>query len=460
MGYSIFKPKSSPNYHVEFINSEGVRTRLSLRMKDKQQALLEGPKAVEKYNAGLERGDGKRASYAMNYSVFKPKSSPNFAVEFTNCEGTKTRLSLKTKDKRQALLKASQVVEEYNEGLEQGHNKKSLKVVRLDRLFRETFTDKWSQLKDTKNVLQRTARTVELMENPIISDITSKEVLKLVSALRKNGCGPATINRYLAVLTTALRQAQYIYEYIDKIPMFPRQKEPKGRDRFISKEEEQKIIEAAPRQIIADLIAVLIDTGMRLSECLNLEPIDCNFITDEVTVWIQKGDLPRSIPMTDRVRETLERLSEKGCKAPFAGLDARQAHSAWDALRRRIKEPWVKDVTYHVLRHTCASRLEQAGVSLYIVKEILGHANITTTQRYAHLSKKTLRVAMNVLNSDPKVEDPKVEDPKVEDPRSSQEGQDVATVKSCRVIERGATGEVRETPRWKVLLQALQKIFI
>ena len=55
-------------------------------------------------------------------------------------------------------------------------------------------------------------------------------------------------------------------------------------------------------------------------------------------------------------------------------------------------------VVFHSLRHTFASRLVQKGVSLYEVKELLGHSDIKMTMRYAHLANETLRQAISKLD--------------------------------------------------------------
>jgi site-specific recombinase XerD len=57
----------------------------------------------------------------------------------------------------------------------------------------------------------------------------------------------------------------------------------------------------------------------------------------------------------------------------------------------------IAGVTLHTLRHTCASRLVQAGVDLYVVQKWLGHSTIVTTERYAHLSVENLEGAVSAL---------------------------------------------------------------
>jgi len=70
-----------------------------------------------------------------------------------------------------------------------------------------------------------------------------------------------------------------------------------------------------------------------------------------------------------------------------------------------IKRPWrqlceeaqVEDFRFHDLRHDFASRLVQAGVDLYQVKDLLGHSSITLTERYAHLAPDASRAAVEAL---------------------------------------------------------------
>jgi site-specific recombinase XerD len=69
-----------------------------------------------------------------------------------------------------------------------------------------------------------------------------------------------------------------------------------------------------------------------------------------------------------------------------------EAQINWDTAR---KEAGLGDVRVHDLRHTAASHLVNAGQSLYVVSKVLGHAQQSTTQRYAHLSQDTLLAAVD-----------------------------------------------------------------
>ncbi|MFA9218129.1 MAG: tyrosine-type recombinase/integrase [Sphingomonadaceae bacterium] len=70
--------------------------------------------------------------------------------------------------------------------------------------------------------------------------------------------------------------------------------------------------------------------------------------------------------------------------------------SAW--RRARVKAG-MQHVNFHDLRHSCASIMLSLGVGLYTISKILGHANIQTTQRYAHLQLDAQRAALGKLSN-------------------------------------------------------------
>jgi site-specific recombinase XerD len=69
-------------------------------------------------------------------------------------------------------------------------------------------------------------------------------------------------------------------------------------------------------------------------------------------------------------------------------------------IQRAFKRAGLDGCTAHTLRHTHATRLIQNGLNLYEIKEILGHADIQTTMRYAHIEQEQVsRKAVNVINN-------------------------------------------------------------
>lgn len=147
--------------------------------------------------------------------------------------------------------------------------------------------------------------------------------------------------------------------------------------------------------LVAELCQVLVDTGMRLGEALGLRWAQVH------DGWIHlrdcKNGLPRSIPLTHRAENVLDRLRGVRPVGPFFSLSRHQVRHAWDKARWELGYAEDKEFVPHCLRHTFCSRLVQAGVPLAEVKQLAGHANVTMTMRYAHLAPQNLIDAIEKL---------------------------------------------------------------
>ena len=173
--------------------------------------------------------------------------------------------------------------------------------------------------------------------------------------------------------------------------------------------------EAQPGQILwlKDLIVLAVNTGMRRGELTSLQWGDIDFASGFIDVRSSednptKSGSDRRIPMTQDAREVLRRLqSERHGRGPGEHVlkgyygDPLCGDYAGKRFKHYVRKAKLDErFCFHSLRHTCASWLVQRGVSLPMVQEILGHADSTTTQRYAHMAPDALKQAMAVLDGD------------------------------------------------------------
>ncbi|TGU71635.1 site-specific integrase [Geomonas terrae] len=271
----------------------------------------------------------------------------------------------------------------------------------LSVAIQRTYDERWKDNKDGLKAKRLAERAIDLIGDIPLSKIEDETIKRLVKKLEDSGVKGATINRYLATIKTLLRHHQQPWEHIKL------KKESKGRIRVLSKEEEVTVVSLLRDSDhgknrsyypeAADLVEVLVDTGCRLSEILNLKYEDINWDTNLISIWINKGDNPRSIPMTKRVRGILLARQGRSSVKPFT-LDIDQAQKAWSWARKRMMLGGDKEFVMHALRHTTATRLLAKGIDIYTVKSYLGHSTIQVTERYAHLSPGKLANAAEILD--------------------------------------------------------------
>ena len=149
------------------------------------------------------------------------------------------------------------------------------------------------------------------------------------------------------------------------------------------------------------LIEVLYATGLRVSELVNLKMSDLHLQLGLIQT-IGKGDKERIIPIGEVAADWLEKyfsnsrlLLLKGNESPFVFLNDRgnqlSRQGVWKIIKKLVLLAGItKDVSPHTLRHSFATHILENGADLRIVQELLGHADISTTQIYTHISKKRL----------------------------------------------------------------------
>ena len=166
--------------------------------------------------------------------------------------------------------------------------------------------------------------------------------------------------------------------------------------RVLSQDEEQRLIESAVPHFVPMLI-VAINTGMRKGELLDLQWEQVDFKNLTITIKQSKSGRVRHIPVNNKVQEALESLL-----GPHSGSVFRYNGSGVSdinhAFRGALKRSGIPRCRFHDLRHAFATRLVLAGVDLATVMQLMGHANISTTMRYAHPSPPHKREAVERLD--------------------------------------------------------------
>ena len=180
-------------------------------------------------------------------------------------------------------------------------------------------------------------------------------------------------------------------------------KEDNQKERYLSTDEAQRLytqLQQSDNQMLQYIVPMLILTGARKREVLDArwEDFDCDRL--HWRIHTTKLGKPRFVPMSDGVVSLLGSIQRLGCQWVFANPKTRKPYvsifCSWNTARAKAG---LADVRIHDLRHSYASFLVNAGRSLYEVQRLLGHTQIKTTQRYAHLSHDTLLDATNSVNT-------------------------------------------------------------
>jgi len=273
----------------------------------------------------------------------------------------------------------------------------------LKHAFDTCYTKVWAKGKNAAHSFRHGTEAVDFFgANVLLDAITTDKVDAWIARLEQIGNSNATINRKLATLSKIFSFAHHRNKVATK-PHFERQSEKgNGRIRFLTQEEEKNVLELLSRRgkdDHAEAVCVLVDTGMRPSELWRLEVRDCNLERGVIVICQTKNGKPRSVPMTQRVKDILRRRSELKKTGQLFPHDNHWMEEQWD--RARAEMGLTKDSQFvpYALRHTCASRLVQRRVPFLVVKQWMGHEAIQMTERYSHLSPDNLFDAVKVLEA-------------------------------------------------------------
>lgn len=251
-----------------------------------------------------------------------------------------------------------------------------------DRQHEKTRAEYWCALWGTRSL-----NTISL------EDIRQHRAVMLASG----NYAPGTVNRYLSALRRVLTLAAQEGK-IDRHPMRGLKFLPEGqRDRFFADEELSRLHGVLPAAEWR-AVAFALGTGLRLSEQLGLKWQHIDWDSRTASIPLSKSGKTRRVPLSD---EVLTILREQFSESPYVfpdTADPLQPADVREVSKRftdRLAQAGIPQASWHVLRHSFASRQVQAGTDIVAVSRLLGHCTITTTMRYAHHAKTALHDAVN-----------------------------------------------------------------
>ncbi len=276
------------------------------------------------------------------------------------------------------------------------HLMPALGHLRIDRIGRLQIDALRAQLRAPRGERATSRRSLARRDTP-------------VSKRRKgSGLSPKTINNILGLLRAVLGLAAD-YELLNKLPRIKMEKLDKRDPAFLDFDEAAALIAATPQEWRV-LVLAAVRTGIRHGELQELRWRDLNLSGLRAYVRVSrsvrrlpggalrvkatKGARPRSVPLCSDLVAALR--SHRGAAADgdlvFPGQQG--GYHRPDEFRRVLVQTAEvagigKHVHPHMLRHTFASHAMMRGVPVQVIQKWLGHANITTTERYAHLRPDT-----------------------------------------------------------------------
>ena len=242
-----------------------------------------------------------------------------------------------------------------------------------------------------------------------LQEITPLHVSQFMVKRQQDGVKNSTINRELTVLKKMLAMAKDWGFKIERNPVkkgnFFSEEEYK-RDRVLTVEEEQRLFKAAAPHL-KPILSCALATGMRYSEILGLtwENVDLDKLQITIRAEFSKSGKQRVIPICGHLQTELSRLKKltrSGSDHVFLYEDPktgklRPVTTVRRAFTMACKRAEIQNLHFHDLRHTVGSRLISRGVDPISVKNILGHANLKTTEIYLHSSMQQMKVAIEKL---------------------------------------------------------------
>jgi integrase len=241
-----------------------------------------------------------------------------------------------------------------------------------------------------------------------IDEITSYSIEQYKSKLlNESKLSPKSINNYLCILSCCLKTAEE-WGMLKEIPKIKLLKIPPQKYDYLTEAETEQLLRCA-EEMWYDIILLAVKTGLRFGEIIALKWEDIDFRQNILTVnrnivrgieCSPKNNKSRSIPLSNAIKVMLcnrTRISE------YIFHDSKCAPLTYEVSYNRLHKicglAGLRKIGWHTLRHSFASHLTAKRNSIVAIKELMGHSDVKTTMRYAHVNLPVLQNAIESLDT-------------------------------------------------------------
>jgi len=322
-------------------------------------------------------------------------------------KGRFIRKSAGTRNRKRAEKIHSKVVTEIEEGrwFDRQPGEKILFKEMMEKYMKE-HSSRNKRAGSHRRDKSLAAHLLNFFGDKTVTMITPKDISQYKKERRESGAAAQTVNLELALMRHCYNLAIKEWEWTRDNPVqkVKREKVSNITERWLTYEEEEKLLDFSPRWL-REILILGIETGLRQTELLNLGWPSVDLSKKTLTVLEQKNEARDTLPLNERALEILRgRAKVRHIKSNLVFFTQNgTAISNRNLLRSfygAVKKAGLKDLRWHdATRHTFATRLVQGGVDIYAVQKLGRWKNITMVMRYAHHYPESLRPGVEVLDA-------------------------------------------------------------
>lgn len=369
------------------------------------------------------------------YRLFKRGETYYAYISFISATGERVQLreSCRTMEESHAIQYCLQRIAELQKQAQQQASGE-LPSITVEEAFGRFFIERAQYQSLPQQIATRLNNLKEALEVEYLHEVDEVAVNRFKNKYRDT-LSNSTINRYISLLSAVVNLAADEWKYKTYHLKFSKfkLKEPAENIKFLKDwDVAQKIIDNAAKHL-KPIIYTALYTGLRENNILNLKWENIDFSNNTITIKVKdktkEGGKNHTIPMIDALKKillSLPRINEYCFN--FRGKPIKSITRSWHFIfyhyvpadkieagdvienrlvknkkvpyKRVLRTPELPYTNFHTLRHTAATWILKKTNNLRITKEILGHSDIKTTMKYAHVMDEEKRNALNSVFSD------------------------------------------------------------